>query len=349
MNFAATLLPARVRFGTDMDDAVVDEVRRLGLNRVMVLSTPPQEGNARTLADALGGLAAGVFAGAAMHTPVEVTKRAVVAVREAGAGGLISLGGGSTTGLGKAIALRTDLPQVAVPTSYAGSEATPILGQTEGGRKTTLRDPRVLPEAIIYDVARTATMPAEMTATSGLNALAHAVAALQAPDASPVSDLYAGAAIARLVPALRALRADPRDLDARSEALLAAWLCGTVLGQVTMSLHHKLCHTLGGAFDLPHAETHSVILPHAAAFNAPAVGAAFAPLRAAVGEDVGAGLAALTRDLGAPTALRDLGMPEDGIDRAAHLAMQSAYANPRPLERGAVRALIARAWEGAPP
>ena len=348
--FTATLNPIRVRFGTDMDGAVAEEVSRLGLSQVLVLSTPPQAEGARVLAERLGALCCGTFAGAVMHTPVEVTAAAVAEAGRLGADGLVSFGGGSTTGLGKAMALRTGLPQVAVPTTYAGSEATPILGQTEGGRKTTLRDPAVLPQAIVYDVARTVTLPVDMTMTSGLNALAHAIAALQAPDASPVSDMLAGAGIAAMIPALRRLRVDPGDMDARSDALYGAWTCGTVLGQVTMSLHHKLCHVLGGTFDLPHAETHAVMLPHATAFNAAAAGPHLDPLRAALdGAEPGPGLVALARNLRVPAGLRDLGMPEDGIDRAADLAMEQAYWNPRPLVRADVRDLIARAWGSDPP
>ena len=346
--FDCTLHPLRVRFGRGMDGAVAEEAGRMGLSRLLVLSTPGQEGDARDLAASLGGKAAGVFAGAAMHTPVAVTEAAMAEAEGLNADGLVSIGGGSTTGLGKAMALRSGLPQIAVPTSYAGSEATPILGQTDGGRKTTLRDPRVLPDAIVYDVDRTMGLPAGMTTTSGLNAVAHAVAALQARDRSPISDMFAAAGLRAMIPALRALRDEPQDAEARSHALYGAWMCGTVLGQVTMSLHHKLAHVLGGSFDLPHAETHAILLPHSAAFNAPAVGDALAPLGEVLGGAPGPGLAALLSDLGAPAALRDVGMPEDGIDRAADQAMEQAYWNPRDLERGAIRDLIARAWEGAP-
>ncbi|MEM7709689.1 MAG: maleylacetate reductase, partial [Pseudomonadota bacterium] len=297
-SFACALHPVRVRFGTDMNAAIAEEANRLELTRLIVLSTPPQADAAAAVADGLGARVAGRFVEAATHMPVEVTEPAVALAREVSADGLVSFGGGSTTGLSKAIAHRTGLRQIAVPTTYAGSEATPILGQIEGGRKTTLRDPRVLPDVIVYDVTRTMSLPQAMTMTSGLNALAHAVAARQAPDANPISGMMAAEGIRAMVPALRTLADDPRDADARSDALYAAWMCGSVLGQVTMSLHHKLCHNLGGSFDLPHAETHSVVLPHATAFNADAVGEGFA------------GLAALARDLGAPTALRDLGMPE---------------------------------------
>ena len=347
--FDCTLNPLRVRFGRGMDGAVAEEAERMGLSRLMVLSTPGQEGDARDLAASLGGMAAGVFAGAAMHTPVSVTEEAMAEAERLNADGLVSIGGGSTTGLGKAMALRSGLPQIAVPTSYAGSEATPILGQTEGGRKTTLRDPRVLPEVIVYDVDRTMGLPAAMMTTSGLNAVAHAVAALQARDRSPISDMFAAAGLRAMIPALRALRDDPHDPEARSDALYGAWMCGTVLGQVTMSLHHKLAHVLGGTFDLPHAETHAILLPHSTAFNAPAVGDALAPLAEVLNDDPGPGLAKLLIDLDAPTALRDVGMPEDGIDRAADQAMEQAYWNPRPIERDVIRDLIARAWKGAPP
>ncbi|MCP4820347.1 MAG: maleylacetate reductase [Shimia sp.] len=348
--FTAHLNQVHVRFGTGMDGVVGEEIKRLGLTKVLMLSTPQQAEDAAKLAKVLGEVCCGIFSQATMHTPVDVTNAAISQIVRLNADGLVSFGGGSTTGLGKAIALRTGLPQIAVPTTYAGSEATPILGQTEAGKKTTLRDAAVLPSIIVYDVARTATLPLQMTMTSGLNALAHAVAALQAQDASPISDMMAQAGIDAMIPALRRLRTDLEDPTGRSDALFAAWMCGTVLGQVTMSLHHKLCHVLGGTFDLPHSETHSIMLAHAAAFNSPAVTSRFDPLRDALkDDDVGSGLAALAADLGVPTALRDLGMPEAGIDRAADLAMDAAYWNPRPLDRGAIRDLIARAWAGEPP
>lgn len=347
--FTCDILPARIRFGWDMDGAVAEEADRLGLSRLMVLATSFQETDATALAATLGTRAAGVFAGAAMHTPVAVTEAAMIRLADVGADGLVSFGGGSTTGLGKALALRIGLPQIAVPTTYAGSEVTPILGQTEDEVKTTLRDPAVLPQVVIYDVARTMTLPLGMTVTSGLNALAHAVEALYAEDANPIATMMAVAGIDAMVPALRALVADPADRAAREKALFGAWMCGAVLGQVGMALHHKLCHTLGGAFDLPHAETHSVVLPHATAYNAAAAGDHLAPLVPHVGEDVGAGLQAFGRALGAPVALRDLGMPEEGIAHAADLATRKPYPNPRPLDRAGIEALIRAAWEGAPP
>ncbi len=350
--FIYTTLPARVVFGQGTLARVGDEVRRLGGGRALVLSTPQQIGEARALAERLGPLAAGVFAEAAMHTPTDVTERGLARVRELGADCLVALGGGSTTGLGKAIALRTDLPQVVIPTTYAGSEATPILGETEDGRKTTLRSPKVLPEVIVYDVDLTLTLPAKLSVTSGINAIAHAVEALYAEEANPVVSMLAEAGIAALARALPRIAADPRDREARSDALYGAWACGTCLGSVGMALHHKLCHVLGGSFDLPHAETHTVVLPHAAAYNAPAASGAMACVAKVLGtsaDGAAQGLFDLARDLGAPTSLREIGMPEDGLDRAADLAAASPYWNPRPIGRTAVRALLQAAYDGSPP
>ena len=347
--FVYTALPARVVFGSGTLARVPEEVRALG-RRALVLSTPQQRPEAEALAARLGGLSAGVFAEAAMHTPVEVTGRALEAVRATGADCTVALGGGSTTGLGKAVALRTDLPQVVVPTTYAGSEATPILGETEAGRKTTQRSPKVLPEVIVYDVDLTLTLPPGLSATSGMNAIAHAVEALYARDANPVIDGLAEQGIASLARALPRILRDPADREARSDALFGAWACGTCLGAVGMALHHKLCHVLGGSFDLPHAETHTVILPHAAAYNAAAAPEAMARAARALGaEDAPQGLFDLAAALGAPTALSDIGMPEDGLDRAADLAVADPYWNPAPVERGAIRALLDDAFHGRRP
>ena len=183
----------------------------------------------------------------------------------------MALGGGSTIGLAKAIALRTDLPQIAIPTTYAGSEMTPILGETKDGRKTTQKSMKVLPEVVIYDVDLTMTLPAGLSGTSGINAIAHAVEALYAEDANPIISVLAEQSIAALGRALPQIAADPSDREARSDAQYGAFLAGACLGSVGMALHHKLCHTLGGTFDLPHSETHTIVLPHALAYNAPAV------------------------------------------------------------------------------
>lgn len=324
-------------------------VEKLGCKRALVLSTPQQKTDAEALAARLGPLAAGIFPGATMHTPVEVTQEAVAKVAEAGADCVVSLGGGSTTGLGKAIAYRTDLPQVVIPTTYAGSEVTAILGQTENGRKTTLRSPRVLPETVIYDPDLTLGLPVAMSVTSGLNAMAHAAEGLYAQDRNPVSSLMAAEGLRALKAALPVLVRAPRNHDARADALYGAWLCGTVLGTVGMALHHKICHVLGGSFDMPHAETHAVMLPHTIGFNAAAVPELLRPLADLFGGSAGGGLHDFAGSVGAPMTLRELGLEEADLDRAAAIATENPYWNPRPIDRGAIRALLQDAWEGRRP
>ncbi|MDQ0469907.1 maleylacetate reductase [Labrys wisconsinensis] len=342
--------PARVIFGSGTLARLPAEVERLGLERVLVLSTPQQEAEAGALAGRIGTRAAGVFAGATMHTPVGVTEAAMRHVAAERIDGLVAVGGGSTTGLAKAIALRTDLPQIVAPTTYAGSEMTPILGETQGGVKTTQKSPRVLPEVVIYDVDLTLSLPPHLSAVSGMNAIAHAVEALYAQDRNPIIAMMAAEGIRALARALPRIVETPHDAEARSDALYGAWLCGTCLGAVGMALHHKLCHTLGGAFDLPHAETHTAVLPHATAYNAPAAPEAMGAIAEALGAaEAAPGLYDLAARLGAPLALRDLGMPESGIEAAADSAMKNPYWNPRPLDRTALRDLIARAYAGEPP
>lgn len=348
--FTYAALPGRVLFGPGRVAELGAELAALGAHRALVLSTPEQRPLAERLAAPLGSACGAMFAGAAMHTPVEVTEHGMAVLREAGCDALVAVGGGSTVGLAKALAFRTDLPQVAVPTTYAGSEMTPILGQTAGGRKTTLRSLKVLPRVVIYDPELTLSLPVALSVVSGLNAAAHAVEALYAHDANPVTSVMAEQGLRALGSALPGIAANPTDPGARAEAQYGAWLCGACLGAVGMALHHKLCHVLGGTFGLPHAETHAVILPHVAAYNAP-----FAPdalgrvARALGGTDAGAALHALAAHLAAPTALRDLGMPKEGVETAARLALGGGYPNPRTPDLASLHALLQRAWAGAPP
>ena len=348
--FTYTGLPARVVFGTGTLAQVRGEVERLAVSRALVLTTPAQLAHGRAVVELLGDRAAGMFNRATMHTPVDVTVAALAVMRELAADGVVAIGGGSTTGLGKAIAVRTGVPQLAIPTTYAGSEMTPVVGETEAGRKTTRRSLDILPETVIYDIELTLGLPAALSGTSGINAIAHAVEALYAQDANPITSLMAEQGIAALARALPAIAADPGDRAARGDALYGAWLCGVCLGAVGMALHHKLCHVLGGSFDLPHAETHTVLLPHAVAYNAAAAPDAMARVAHALGATGAAtGLHALARAVGAPRSLAELGMPAGGLDRAADLAVANPYWNPRPLERAAIRDLLERAYTGAPP
>jgi maleylacetate reductase len=194
------------------------------------------------------------------------------------------------------------------------------------------------------------TMPPSLTATSGLNAIAHAVEALYARDRNPIISLMAQEGIRSLAHALPRIKNDPDDIEARSEALYGACLCGSCLGAVGMALHHKLCHTLGGSFNLPHAETHAVILPHAVAYNASAEPQAIAEIARALGaDDAAGGLFELAGKLGIRRSLGEIGMRMQDIDQAADLAVKNPYWNPRPIERDAIRELITRAWSGMAP
>ncbi len=341
---------SRIVFGAGSLAQIGQEVKALGATRALVLCTPEQVHSAQQVIDLLGNRAAGLFPKAQMHVPLETAREAREMARRLGADCAVAIGGGSTTGLGKAIALDSGLPIVAIPTTYAGSEVTPIYGLTDGGIKKTGRDARVLPRTVIYDPELTTTLPLRMTVTSAFNAIAHAAEGLYAHDGNPVIDLMAEEGIRACAAALPPLLDEPTALQARSDALYGAWLCGTVLGQVAMGLHHKLCHTLGGSFNLPHAEVHTVILPHALAYNAAHAPQAMAHIARALGAaDAARGIFELAQRLGAPTSLAAIGMPEAGLDRAADLAVTTPYPNPRPLERAALRALLQRAFDGAAP
>jgi len=342
--------PGRVVFGAGALAKLGAEIEAMGAKRALVLSTPEQRASAERIAALLGARAAGIFDRAVMHVPIETAREAREVAHQLGADCAVAVGGGSTTGLGKAIALDSGLPILAIPTTYAGSEMTPIYGITEGGMKKTGRDARVLPRTVIYDPELTLTLPVGLSVTSGMNAIAHAAEGLYSVEGNPVMDLMAEEGIRALGRALPGIRANPQDMEARGDALYGAWLCGIVLGNVGMALHHKLCHTLGGSFNLPHAETHTIVLPHALAYNAGAAPEAMRRIeRALEGRSAPQAVFDLARDNGAPVALRDLGLQPQDLDRACDIAMRNQYPNPRPLERAAIRQLLQDAWEGKRP
>jgi alcohol dehydrogenase class IV len=350
LSFIHEALPSRVIFGIGCLDRLPDEADRLGISRALVLSTSEQSGAAHEIADRLGSRAAGIFTEAVMHVPVEVASAATARVRELEADCCVAVGGGSTTGLAKAIALRTGLPIIAIPMSYAGSEMTPIWGLTESGVKKTGRDPRVLPRTVLYDPTLTVTMLPLLSVTSGINSIAHCVEALYAKDANPIISLLAEEGIRAMSASLPQVVKQPGNLEALSQALYGAWLGGVALGAVGMALHHKLCHTVGGSFNLPHAETHTVILPHACAYNAAAAPEAMAKVARALNVNAAAtGLYDLASSLGAPVSLKALGMKVSDLDRAADLAVQNPYFNPRPIDRDGIRELLQNAFEGLRP
>ncbi|WAZ25464.1 maleylacetate reductase [Streptomyces cinnabarinus] len=330
--------------------ATPEEARRLGLRRLLVLCGARGADTARAVADALGERCAGVHAEARMHVPVEVADRAVAAVRAAGADGCVAVGGGSSIGLGKAVALRTGLPLIAVPSTYSGSEMTAVWGLTEHGAKRTGRDPVVQPRSVVYDPDLTLSLPVPLSLTSGVNAIAHAVEALWAPDASPLTALTAEEGIRVMARALPAVAAEPGSLPARSQALHGAWLCGLSLGAATMGLHHKLCHVLGGSYGLPHAETHTLVLPHVLAHNAPAAPEAVAAIaRALDTDDAPRALWELPRAPGVPRSLAELGLAEADLARAADQVTREVPENPRTVTADGVLRILRGAYEGAAP
>jgi maleylacetate reductase len=341
---------SRVIFGVGSLDRLAEEVQRLGAKRAIVLATPEQRREAEEAARQLGALSAGVYAKAVMHVPIETARAARLEAQQLGADCVVAIGGGSTIGLGKAIALESALPIVAVPTTYAGSEMTSIYGLTEGGVKKTGRDRRVLPKTVLYDPQLTVSLPPGTSGPSGMNAIAHCLEGLYAQDTNPIITLMAAEGIRALARSLPIVVDEPANLDARSAALYGAWLAGTTLGATSMSIHHKLCHTLGGSFNLPHAEVHTVILPHAAAFNRDAAPDAMRLAAEALGAtDAAHGIFDLAVRLGAPTSLKAIGMPLEGLDRAAKMATENPYYNPRPVDYASVRQLLDDAYNGRRP
>ena len=340
----------RVIFGAGALDRLPEEVKRLGARRALVVSTPAELRFAEDAARRLGDVAAGLFPEAVMHHPIETVEAARRRARELDADCYVTIGGGTTTGTGKVIALETGMPVVAVPTTYAGSEMTPIYGITEAGVKKTGRDRRVIPRSVIYDPLLTLSLPPHVSGPSGINAMAHCVEGLYAHDGNPIVSLMAAEGIRALSRALPVVVKEPGNVDARAEALYGAWLAGIVLGTASIGIHHKLCHTLGGTFNLPHAEVHTVVLPHATAYNRDFAPEAMRAAADALGaRDAAQGIFDLIERIGAPTSLRQIGMPAEGLDRAADLAVQNRYPNPRPIERGPIRDLLENAFHGRRP
>lgn len=346
---------SRVVFAAGALAQVPAEASRLGGQRIMLIAGGPEAALAQPLAQALGERIVATFAEVTMHVPVEVAQAAVGVAIDAQADLLLSLGGGSATGTAKAVALQTGLPILAVPTTYAGSEMTSIWGLTQDQRKTTGRDPRVLPRTVVYDPVLTLGLPAELSAASGMNAMAHLVEALYAPGISPISFMQAAEGIRALADALPRVVADPADLDARSDALYGAWLAGWALGTTGMGVHHKVCHVLGGAFNLPHAPMHAAVLPYATDFNADDAPQAMAAIvqalnRAGIASScAGGGLFDLSQRIGAPTSLLEVGFDPAGIDEAVELVVAGQPVNPRQVDRAGVEGLLKAAVAGKRP
>jgi len=345
----------RVLFGNGVRGRAADEADRLGASRVLVVAGPSHAALAGEVEGCLGRRVVGRYRDVVMHVPVEAAAKAVAMAHAVGADGVLAIGGGSAVGFAKAIAKESGLPIMAIPTTYAGSEMTSIWGLTEKGRKTTGRDELVLPRTVLYDPELTVNLPAALSAASGMNALAHLVEGLYAPEASPLLALTAEEGVRALASALPRVVADGADLEARADALYGAWLGGWILGTTTMGVHHKVCHTLGGTWNLPHAGTHSAVISYAVAFNRDAAPEAMAALVRALNAggvpctDAAEGLWDLAQRIGAPTSITDLGFSPADIDRAATIVVDGRPTNPRMVDHAGIRALIAGACDGARP
>lgn len=335
---------ARVLIGPGARRSVPTEVDRLSAERAFVVSTRSAAQHVDECLADLGSRAAGRYDGAVVHTPVPVTEEALELVLASRADVIVAFGGGSATGLSKALSARTGLPQVVVPTTYAGSEVTPVLGETRDGAKTTRRDAALLPGTVVYDPELTLSMPRGLTLTSALNALAHAVEATWAVDSSGYTDALATEAVSSITQALPVVLDGPTDLTARGRLQSGAWLAGCCLAGTRMGLHHQLAHALGGAFDLPHAELHALLLPHVTAYNLPAAPAARERLARAVGGDPVQVMADLAAEHDGARRLRDLGVPRDALRTVAERVAAAPYPNPAPVDGDSVTALLDRAW-----
>jgi len=348
MQFVFEPAHSRVVFGAGCITQLAAEADLLGAKRVLLVGTPGRAKLLHRVADILENRVAGVFDRAVVHVPGKVADAARDAALEHHADSILAVGGGSAIGVAKAIAVTTDLPIIALPTTYSGSEMTPLWGLTTEGAKRTGRDPRVQPRSVLYDPELTLDLPAPISAASGMNAIAHCVEALYAPDANPVTTWMAEEGIRTLAISLPAIVASPHDIAARTQALYGAWLAGSALGAVQMGLHHKLCHTLGGAFNLPHAETHAVLLPYTAAYNMSAAAAEMDSVARALGvAPAPAALYDLGHRIGAPASLAEIGMRSSDLERAADLAVERPYPNPRPVTRDGVLALLKQAFDGS--
>lgn len=348
--FVHTEVDSRVVFGWGTRWSVGEELERLGARRAVVVSGRRSSDVAHELAGTCGGRAVAVLPHATMHVPTELADRTRDTVAELGADSIIAIGGGSAIGLAKAVARRSPLEIVAVPTSYSGSEMTPIWGETRDGTKTTGRSAEVKPRTVVYDVELTMSLPPAFSVSSAVNAIAHAVEGLYAPDASPVRRLVAEAGIHDAVMALPRAVAAPEDRRARTELLQAAWMCATVLASTTMGLHHKLCHSLGGTLNLPHAETHAVVLPHVMAYNLLPGSEARARAARAIGQpDPARELWRRVVSMGGPRCLGDLGMRAADVGVIVAQVTAATSSNPRSVEPDELARLLSRALAGEEP
>ncbi len=347
MNFVVDLQPAHVRFGVGARSTLAEECDRLGAKRVVLVCTPSGAARYRTVAEALGSRLAAMFAEAEPHCPEPVVERCRALWRDASADGVVTVGGGSTIALGKNLAVEEGAKFLCIPTTYSGSEMTDIYGRKIGSEKRTARSVKCRAHTVIYDPELTLGLPRHATVTTGMNSLAHAVEALYPQTPNPVAFALAREALCAHRDGLPDAAQKPNDIEARSRALYAGFLGGLLIGMTGIALHHRLCHVLGGLFDLPHGETNSVVLAHVVAYNASAAPDAARVISEVFGDpDPARAVDVFARRIGAPTSLREIGMPEEGIEAAVRATLARPGWNPRLPEEAGLRELVRAAWDG---
>lgn len=381
--FESTFPGREVMFGAGSVARLGEAADRHGWRRLLLCASPTlrRDGHARAVEEALGARLAATFDRVRPHVLEEDVAEALALAEAAHVDAIVGLGGGSAIGIAKAVSFgleerrggregaptRPDheplVPVAAIPTTYAGSEMTPVYGVTrhEGGaaRKVTVTDPRIAPRLVVYDPELTLDLAPELTASTGINALAHCVEALYSITRNPLATAAARAGIETIAGALPRCRAAGADLEARGDLLAGAYLAGTALATVAMGLHHGLCHVLGGTAGVPHGVANAIILPHAMRFNLEVTAPALALAAPALGfhtsgqSDVAAaaaataGVATLIERLGLPRHLREVGVAADDLPRLAEIALLSRAVrnNPRPVRDAAeIEALLRAAW-----
>jgi maleylacetate reductase len=318
------------------------ELDAQGLHRTMLIVSIRRPKLAELGRSALGHRLIVEWSAVRQHVPRELADRAAAAARAADADSILAVGGGSTIGLGKAVAVSTGLPLVAVPSTYAGSEMTPIYGITEGQDKRTARDNAALPRIVAYNPDLFLALPPAIVGPSGLNALAHCAEALWAPLSDPITDALAVEGAHRLQRSLPQAY-NTSDPGARADVLIAACLAGIALGTVGTSLHHSLCHLLGGMCDAPHAETHAMVLPYVVGYLQPALPRVMMRLAEAMdcaSDDLATQVWSLARGVGAPAGLRAVGISQESLDAVAQAAVDKPVHSPRELSLQALQNLL---------
>lgn len=350
LDFNYQTLPWNIIFGEGSLEKLPDELDKMGFKKALVLTTPNQAKDGENIISLIGNRAAGLFDQAVMHVPLATVEAATQLATKLDADCTIAIGGGSTTGLGKALAVQMSLPNIVIPTSYAGSEMTNIWAITHADRKVTKRDNAAVPTLTLYDPRLTLSLPAKFAGASGLNAMAQAVVNIATDQVNPIVSCLAVDAVRALSSSLPVIMKDPSNMEARARALYGASLAGGALGTGSTSLHHKICHTLGGTFNMPHAESHAIILAHTVAYNAAATPEGTMRLAEAMKADNAANaIYELLKVIGGPTSLKDIGFKEADIDRAAEITLENAFHNAEPVTTERLQKLLNNAFHGKPP